>query len=93
MYSRSRGGARVQPPFQAAFLLGIAMLNELLTTQEAAPHTGLTAKTLAVYRVTGRGPRFVRVGPRFVRYRLDDLEAWVRSRITEAGGETIQAGT
>jgi hypothetical protein len=40
--------------------------------------------TLRKWRLLGRGPEFVRVG-RSVRYRVDDVEAWLDSR--PRGGE------
>ena len=45
-----------------------------LSTREAARYLGLSAKTLARYRVSGAGPVFHRFGGR-VRYRREDLDA------------------
>ena len=50
-----------------------------LDTQQAARFLGLSAKTLARYRVTGDGPVFHRFGNR-IRYRREDLEAWAETR-------------
>ena len=46
-----------------------------LDTQQAAGILGLSAKTLARYRVTGEGPVFHRFGNR-IRYLRDDLKVW-----------------
>ena len=54
--------------------------NDLLTTEEAAAHVGVSPRTLERYRVTGAGPRFLKVG-RKVLYRLADLDAWLESRV------------
>lgn len=50
-----------------------------LDTQQAARMLGLSAKTLARYRVTGEGPAFHRFGNR-IRYLRDDLKVWWEKR-------------
>jgi predicted DNA-binding transcriptional regulator AlpA len=52
--------------------------SSLLNTQQAAAYLGIGASTLERYRCTGGGPVFMRVGDRAVRYRLVDLNAWLR---------------
>lgn len=52
---------------------------ELLTTAEAAARCRLSPRTLEKYRLTpGQGPPFVRKG-NAVRYRPDDLDAWIEA--------------
>lgn len=55
-----------------------------LTTAEAAAYLGLRPQTLRKWRTTGRGPRYVKVGPDSAQsrclYRRDDLERWAESR-------------
>jgi excisionase family DNA binding protein len=51
----------------------------LLNTKEAADALGLSERTLERWRVTGGGPRYVKVG-RAVRYLLADLIEWVEER-------------
>ena len=46
-----------------------------LNTAQAAHYIGLTERTLEIMRKEGRGPAFRRHG-RFVRYHIDDLDAW-----------------
>ena len=58
--------------------------SQFLTTDEAAGIVGMTPRTLAAYRQTGRGPFYLKLGSA-VRYRLQDLEAWVASRGTRPG--------
>ena len=52
---------------------------DYLNTLQAARIVGLSTKTLARYRVKGKGPVFLRLGGR-VRYLREDLDAWARSR-------------
>lgn len=47
------------------------------TPEEVAYLLGRSVATLARWRVTGEGPAFVRPKPRLVRYRLEDIEAFL----------------
>ena len=51
-------------------------MTALLTEQEAASLLKVTVKAVQGWRYRGGGPRFVKVG-RCVRYRLEDLQAFV----------------
>ena len=53
----------------------------LLTETEAAEYLSLTNRALQAWRCQGRGPRFVKISARAIRYRLSDLEAWVEDRL------------
>ena len=53
---------------------------ELLTTPDAALRVGLSHRTLERYRVTGEGPRFLKLGRR-VLYRPANLDEWLDSRV------------
>lgn len=48
-----------------------------LNTAQAAHYIGLSHRTLEKMRLTGSGPRFRKHG-RYVRYHIDDLDAWSR---------------
>ncbi len=48
-----------------------------LTTEQAAFYLGLSARKLQAMRAGGTGPRFRRHS-RYVRYHIDDLDAWSR---------------
>ena len=48
--------------------------------------------TMAKWRmVPGRGPEFVRLGPRRVGYRGSTLNAWLRAQTVRGGGEPAGA--
>ncbi|MDJ0359710.1 DNA-binding protein [Rhodococcus sp. H29-C3] len=51
----------------------------LATPQEAAEFLRTTTKSLNQDRYLGRGPKFVKHGPRRVLYRWDDLRAYVEA--------------
>jgi hypothetical protein len=52
-----------------------------MSTEDAAVYTRWTPKALQHHRALGTGPRFHRVG-RLIRYKRQDLDAWLES----AGG-------
>ena len=52
---------------------------DLLTTEEAARYLRLSPRTLERYRVTGEGPRFLKIGRR-VLYRQSDLDEWLKNK-------------
>ncbi len=57
-------------------------MGHLVSTTEAARVLGVQKQTLAVWRLRGKGPRYVRFGgPRGrVGYDIRDLEDWISSR-------------
>ncbi len=52
--------------------------SNLLTAEQVAVMIGVSASCLRDWRMKGRGPHFVRLGYRCVRYRLEDIERWRR---------------
>lgn len=56
------------------------MLNGLVDTAQAARYLGLSRSTLEKYRVYGGGPRYHKYS-KVVRYRPEDLDAWLDERI------------
>ncbi len=50
-----------------------------LSTAQAAHYIGLSRRTLEKMRVVGGGPKYRKHG-RYVRYHIDDLDAWSASR-------------
>jgi len=64
------------------------MTKRVLRTAEAASYVGLSPATLEKYRLTGDGPRFVRLGGRAVGYDIADLDRWLESqrKLTQGDG-------
>ncbi len=68
------------------------MLEQLLTTEQAAAILGTTKRTLEAWRYVGAGPVFVKLRGRMVRYRPSDLAAFVAEGArTNTGGGTPDA--
>ncbi len=61
----------------------------LMTVAEAAQYCRLSRPTLDRYRVTGEGPRFAKFGQGkgAVRYRREDLDAWIAGRLVRSTSE------
>jgi predicted DNA-binding transcriptional regulator AlpA len=51
----------------------------VLRTPDAAKYLGLTASTLEKMRLSGNGPRFVRLGARAVGYTIGDLDTFIEA--------------
>ena len=57
-----------------------AMTTRLIKQSEAATYLGLSEATLERDRWRGGNIPYIRVGPRSIRYSLDQLEEYVQSR-------------
>jgi predicted DNA-binding transcriptional regulator AlpA len=55
------------------------MQPRILRTPDAAQYLGLTASTLEKMRLSGSGPRFVRLGARAVGYCIGDLDLFIET--------------
>lgn len=70
--------------------MNAVLSSDLLTRDQAAEYLGLAPQTLAVWATTGRHSLpYCKVG-RAVRYRLSDLEKWLRARTVTATGSDGQ---
>lgn len=58
-------------------------MSDLLTSNQAARLLGLSKSTLEHWRTVRKGPPFVRVGPRCIRYRRADLDAWLSGQLVD----------
>ena len=61
-------------------------MQPLLTQDEAAELLKLSVRTVERLRVSGRGPKFLKI-LRSVRYRPADVEAWLAARIVSSTSE------
>lgn len=52
---------------------------QLLTGKELASRLGVKATTVEQWRFYRKGPAYVRVG-RAIRYRMEDVEEWLKNR-------------
>ena len=48
-----------------------------MRTREAAQYLQVAPSSLKYWRAKGKGPRYIRLESRSVRYRRADLDAWV----------------
>jgi predicted DNA-binding transcriptional regulator AlpA len=55
-------------------------MQPLLTQRQASEMLVLSERTIERLRVSGLGPKFIRVR-RSIRYRVVDLEEWIASRV------------
>src|SRR5437763_68838 len=60
-------------------------MEKMLSAAKVAEQLDVPEKTLADWRSRGLGPAYARIG-RHVRYRPEDLERWVRSRVERRPG-------
>lgn len=68
--------------------------DQLLTAGELGDYLGLSKQQLAMMRVKGDGPRFIRASANNIRYRWADVTAWLEANSHESTDEyTNQPGT
>jgi len=53
------------------------MTSDLMTEQEAGGYIGKPPRTLAQWRYLKKGPAYIKVGDKSVRYRQADLDAFL----------------
>lgn len=56
----------------------------VLTRAEAAEYLSVSVDALAQMASRGDGPQFSKLSHRIVRYRLDDLNAWIEQNLTNS---------
>jgi excisionase family DNA binding protein len=65
-------------------------MQPLLTQDEVAEYLKLSVRTVERLRVTGAGPKFLKIR-NSVRYRPESVEAWLASRVVGSTSETAGA--
>jgi len=61
--------------------------NDLMTTQEAAGYVRLSPRTLERYRVTGEGPKYLKLGRR-VLYQRSELDIWLEKKVRRSTSDS-----
>ena len=65
------------------YALPMAEDEELMTEEQVAKLLTVSVSTVKRLRVSGEGPRSIRISPRVVRYRRQDVLDWMRQRAEE----------
>ncbi len=63
----------------------------LVTPAEAAAFLGIPPSTLAQWRSQGRGPAYIKLENRLVRYRIADLEDYLTRHAVETKVDKVHA--
>ena len=61
-------------------------LESLLNDQDVARLTGMSVASVRRWRLIGQGPKYLKIGSA-VRYRPEDISAWIESRPRGGGQE------
>ena len=61
-----------------------------LTERQLSDAIAIKVATLRKWRLTDRGPKFLKVGGTLVRYRTEDVQAWLES--CTSGGDRVPGG-
>ena len=64
------------------------MLPRIIRTRDAARYLGLAESTLEKWRISGGGPRWVRLGLRAVGYPLPDLDDFTNRNYRRSTSDT-----
>lgn len=59
----------------------ITITPKYLTTKQAAEYCGTSKKTLEQLRHNGTGPQFIKRSHKLLRYRVEDLDAWMEAAL------------
>ena len=59
-------------------------LSPLLHQNEVAEYLGIEPRTLELWRSQGRGPSFIRLGYRSIRYRFSDVVKYLETKQVES---------
>jgi predicted DNA-binding transcriptional regulator AlpA len=62
-------------------------LDQLLNETHASGLIGFSVNTLRNWRVSGKGPQFVKISKRAIRYRRRDLNSWAEERLVSSTSE------
>jgi predicted DNA-binding transcriptional regulator AlpA len=66
--------------------------DQLMSTRDVALWLEVSDQFLEIGRHKGYGPRFIRLGPRRIRYCRSDVLAWLRTRTHKSTAEYAAGG-
>lgn len=64
--------------------------DKLINEQTAADILGVTRQCMSQWRYTGKGPRYVQVSKKCIRYRMKELNEYIESRVMRSTSEAQQ---
>jgi predicted DNA-binding transcriptional regulator AlpA len=76
----------------AQLLTGTADPDQLLDTKQTAKLLGLSDQWVEIGRHRGYGPRYIKLSSRRIRYRRQDIIAWLDERAHASTSEYASAG-
>jgi predicted DNA-binding transcriptional regulator AlpA len=65
----------------------VETITTLLNEKQAAQILSLTPRALQAWRVQGRGPKHVRISGACVRYRPEDIQAFIEANLKQSTSE------
>ena len=65
----------------------------MVPPKPVANRMGITTGALAQMRYRGTGPKFVKIGKRTVRYRWEDVEAWIEANTLTQSDQDFEPKT
>jgi hypothetical protein len=83
----SKGHAATGRAVQASMRSPFDLAEELLTQSQVATLLNVSEGTLESWRARRLGPKFISYSARCVRYRLADVQEWLRQHEVETAGE------
>jgi excisionase family DNA binding protein len=61
-------------------VMTVTETDPLLTNEQLAEMLGISMQKIYALRSSGEGPKALKLGHKLVRYRLSDVEAWLKSK-------------
>jgi len=61
----------------------------LLSEMDLAARLKLSPRTLQSWRLTGNGPKFVKISSKAVRYRAEDVMRWTEGLLRQSTSEKV----
>lgn len=79
-------------PMSATETISVTPAPVLRNEVQAAAFLCVSPRALQKWRVTGRGPRYLRLSARCIRYSQTELILWAEARLCRATAEYASAG-